>query len=75
MWQQWDKLPAMPPPPGVIPNYVNPHSDGSIIVVVGSILLGLTILFVANRIYSKVWLTHKYSWDDRKLLEASLGVF
>ena len=70
MWQQWDEIPAVPPPPGVIPNFKNPHIDGALVVVVGSILMGITILFVANRVYSKVFITRKYSWDDRKFLNA-----
>lgn len=57
-------VPAAPPPPGVIPNYVNPYSEGSVLIIVGSIFVAIMLLFVSVRIYTKVKIVGKSSPDD-----------
>ncbi|CAD6591540.1 MAG: hypothetical protein ASARMPREDX12_005214 [Alectoria sarmentosa] len=57
-------IPAAPPPPGVIPNYVNPYSEGPVLIIVGSIFVAIMLLFVSVRIYTKVKIVGKSSPDD-----------
>ena len=56
--------PALQPPPGVVPNFVNPENQNRPLLVTASLELGLMIVFVLNRFYSKSFLVRKYSWDD-----------
>ena len=57
-------MPAMAPPPGVKSNLVNPESIAYRQTIATSVLLAIMMLFVFNRIYVKVWLVRKMSWDD-----------
>lgn len=56
--------PAMPPPSGVLPNLVNPYSQGPTLTVVGSILISIMASFVLVRGYTKYHIVRKASWDD-----------
>ena len=49
-----------------MPNFTNPPDHGKLQVVVTSLLLGITILFLLSRVYMKVFIVKKYTWDDRK---------
>ncbi|KAL8762522.1 MAG: hypothetical protein Q9184_001482 [Pyrenodesmia sp. 2 TL-2023] len=57
-------VPAAKPPPGVVPNYVDPQSSGPRLIAVGCILVALMLLFVATRIYTKAKIVKKFSPDD-----------
>ena len=61
-------IPAGVPPPGVVPNFVNPHSNAPILITVGSVSVALMMCFVAVRIYSKAMIVGKFSADDCELL-------
>ena len=65
--------PALPPPPGVIPNFKNPEYHGPTLVIVGAVLLALVVLALANRAYTKIWIVRKASWDDLTVSLAALG--
>ncbi|KAF2683303.1 hypothetical protein K458DRAFT_304781 [Lentithecium fluviatile CBS 122367] len=67
------QMPAMAPPPGVESNLINPESIGYRQTITTSILLAIMMPFVFNRIYVKVWLVRKISWDDGTLLVGFLG--
>ena len=56
--------PAGSPPSGVLPNLVNPYSNGPTLIAVGSVLVGLMLVFVAVRIYTKISIVGKSSPDD-----------
>ena len=58
--------PLIPPPPGVTPNFTNPPDHGRLQIVVTSFLLGVTAVFLLSRVYLKVYIIKKYTWDDRK---------
>lgn len=60
-------IPAANPLPGVIPNFVGPHSDGPIIFIVGSILVAIMLLLLGVRLYTKLFITRKRTWDDYEL--------
>ena len=57
-------VPALKPPPGVTSNFENPLSQGPVLVVVGSILNALMIVFVLARAYTKIYIIRKATWDD-----------
>ena len=46
-------IPSLTPPPGVTPNFVDPETNGQLIVSLGTFLLVLTVLFLALRVYAK----------------------
>ena len=56
--------PAMPPPPGVNPNFVDPYSQGPTLIIGGSIMITLMTIFVLARGYTKYHIIRKASWDD-----------
>ena len=59
------QLPALPPPPGVIPNFTNPENKGHSLIVV---------IALANRAYVKLYIVHKMSWDDLTISLSAVGV-
>ena len=59
-------IPAAKPPAGVTPNHKNPYSDGPVLIIVGSVLVAVMLLFVCVRIYTKVKIVGKSSPDDCK---------
>ncbi len=58
--------PVEKPPPGVIPNYTNPYSQGPIFFVVGPALLFIMLVFFSVRMYVKFGILKKRTWDDCK---------
>ena len=60
-------LPAAKPPVGVVPNLVDPGSEGPILIAVGSVLVAIMLLFVAVRIYTKFTIVRRSSPDDCQL--------
>ena len=61
------KTPALAPPPGVVPNFIDPYNQGPILLVIGSILLALMMILVTVRAYTKIFIQRKLSWDDCSL--------
>ena len=59
-----EDFPAMAPPPGVQPLSKNPESQGYIIFIVGSVMLVLMLSLFTVRIYTKLRIVKKTSWDD-----------
>lgn len=55
---------ALQPPPGVVPNLVNPENQNRPLLIVASFELGIVIVFILNRLYFKSFSLRKYSWDD-----------
>lgn len=66
--------PAGVPPPGVVPNFVNPHKNSPTLIAVGSVSLALMVCFVAVRIYTKVVIVRKFSPDDCELSDVNLDL-
>ncbi|MCJ1470231.1 hypothetical protein MMC07_008876 [Pseudocyphellaria aurata] len=63
-------VPALQPPPGVVPNFLNPENQIRSFLVATSLELGIMTVFVLVRFYSKSFLVRKYSWDDLTVLLA-----
>ena len=58
--------PIIPPPPGVVSNFINPETHNLPLFIIPSLFLGVMGIFVLNRVYTKTCITRKYTWDDRK---------
>lgn len=59
-----DDTPAGPPPPGVIPNFVNPGNQSSAINATLIICLGFATVFVWLRIYTKFLINKTHGYED-----------
>jgi hypothetical protein len=57
-------IPAGSPPPGVTPNLINPSSDGYILLTVGSVMMGIMLIFAGLRFYTKIFIVKKLTLDD-----------
>ena len=55
---------SLRPPDGLIPNFVDPYTRGPVILIVGSILIALMMIFVLVRVYIKTCINRKVHWDD-----------
>lgn len=53
-----------PPPPGIIPNLINPTSRAYQLYAVCSVFLALMVFSVAVRLYAKWVLLKMRTWDD-----------
>lgn len=61
-------MPVMPPPKGVKSNFDNPQTDGSVLIIVGTIFTILPFLAVVLRLYvRKVISSQQIWWDDGRL--------
>ncbi|KAI2780489.1 hypothetical protein F4815DRAFT_470442 [Daldinia loculata] len=59
-----DHVPAMTPPPGVIPNFDTPESLAPVGIIVLSVVLPLMIIIVITRLYTRLYITHAIGADD-----------
>lgn len=59
-----DHLPALPPPPGVIPNFVNPYSEAQSGIIENVICIILTTTIVWVKMYTKVFVMRDSGWED-----------
>ncbi|MCJ1424105.1 hypothetical protein MMC29_001992 [Sticta canariensis] len=55
---------GLPPPPGVTPNFVNPESLHSEWVLMMSMCLAFTTIFVGLRLYTKLVIIKSHGWED-----------
>lgn len=65
--------PALKPPPGVLPNFMNPEEKGPTLVIVGAILMALILIALANRAYTKLCIVQKVSWNDLTIALSAVG--
>lgn len=59
-------LPAMMPPPGVTPNFVNPKSLAPAPAIVIYVTFPLMVLFLLLRVYARFRIGHSFGADDCK---------
>lgn len=55
-----------PSPPGVAPNFIDPESQAQTNLVLLTLFLTLTTLFIIMRIYTRMFITRWLSLDDCK---------
>jgi hypothetical protein len=61
------QIPALQPPPGVVPNFIDPYTRGPMLLALSAVAIGIMYLFVIARFYCKFSLKHKVTWDDCEL--------
>ncbi|CAL8580201.1 hypothetical protein XPA_005933 [Xanthoria parietina] len=61
-----------PAPPGVVPNFTNPHVRTGGHIVLSSVFLPLSTLVLALRLYTKIHVMRAFGWDDIMILCAWL---
>ena len=64
-------LPAAPPPPGIIPNFVDPPTRVPVIVALEAVFITLMLLTVAMRIYVRLRVTKVWGFEDCKHLKVT----
>ena len=69
------RLPALPPPPGVTPNFAHPEDRGPVLVFVGGILSALMLIFIGVRAYTKLVIVRRVSWDDLTISFSAFSAF
>ncbi|KAL8737108.1 MAG: hypothetical protein Q9181_002028 [Wetmoreana brouardii] len=57
-------IPALQPPAGTQSNFENPQSRAYLTVVPCAAIVGLMIIFVFTRMYTKVYVLKSVGWDD-----------
>lgn len=65
-------IPAASPPPGVIPNFIDPPSQANMPRIFTYVTLPPMILFLALRIYARAVIMHKIGLDDCELFRIFL---
>jgi len=65
--------PAGVPPPGVIPNFAHPKSQGYILIIVTAICYSLMLPIVILRVYCRNWINRSFGLDDGKLASQREG--
>lgn len=63
-----DQTPAGVPPPGIVPNFVDPPSNTQAIIVINTVLVPITTIFVATRLWSNLHTVRRVGWDDGEFL-------
>lgn len=61
-------MPAMTPPPGVDPNFDNPHNQNTMALAVMSVCLAVSTIAIALRLYARCAVVQVVQWQDYLLL-------
>lgn len=62
----FDQQPAMPPPPGLETNFVDPPSRQPAIIAMSAVFVSLMLLVVSVRTYTRTRILKSWGWDDSK---------
>ncbi|KAI0530317.1 hypothetical protein GGR58DRAFT_493819 [Xylaria digitata] len=65
--------PALPPPPGVTSNFVNPETLDHELKIGAGVVVPLTTIFVFLRVYVRFWMKKLWALEDWFLLLAWAG--
>lgn len=60
------KIPALNPPPGVAPDFVDPATRANLTLISCAAIVAVMILFVMLRMYTKIYVIQTTGWDDCK---------
>ena len=63
-----EDYPALAPPPGVQPNFVNPPSYEHTLIILEGIFVPLMLFVVFIRLFVRAKVTKTWGWDDCKLI-------
>ncbi|RDW86042.1 uncharacterized protein DSM5745_02684 [Aspergillus mulundensis] len=67
------ETPAAPPPPGTEPNYIDPPSRQTTVVIVEAIFMPLMLLAVIIRVYVRTRIINLWGWEDTTCILAACG--
>ena len=56
--------PALAPPPGVIPNFINPESQADVFTITSSVFLAMMLSVFLMRMYANLLIKRKIRADD-----------
>ncbi|GAP83174.2 hypothetical protein SAMD00023353_0401820 [Rosellinia necatrix] len=73
-WSLLRQIPALPPPPGVQPDFNTTESRAELARIVVSLTYGLMLIFLAMRIYTRVRITNSMGADDYLSLAAGASI-
>ena len=65
---------ALPPPPGVKPNFVDPENFHPAMIATIVFCLALTTLLTVARVYTKLFISKTHGWDDCKYGLSTVGI-
>lgn len=68
-------VPALAPPPGVVPNFVNPESLAPLCRIVIALTLPLMVVFLALRMYVRLRISRAMGADDSQFSSPRLEDF
>lgn len=60
------RIGALPPPPGITPNIVDPYSIGEALKAAGALFVVLTTLSTAVRLHTKFFIIKTHGWEACK---------
>lgn len=69
------QTPAMQPPNGTTPNFVDPVSRDTALIALNAVFLALMVPVVAVRLYGKAHTVHKIGWEDCRCLYSAFFRF
>ena len=55
------------------PNYVDPVTRGSALLVVNCVFVSVAVLFVGARLYTRLWVKNWFGLDDVFIILAMVG--
>lgn len=55
---------ALPPPPGVTPNYVDPVNHDASTIALHTTLMTVGTAMVGMRVYTRARILRNFGWDD-----------
>ena len=67
--------PALDPPPGVKPNFIDPVSQANIFIITSSIFLALMVTIFSLRLYVNLWIKRSFGADDGRYQMPATKVF
>ena len=63
-------VPALAPPPGVVPNFVNPVSRANTVFAANGVVTAIMLLFVFARLFAKGYYARsQFGWEDGEYLD------
>ncbi|KAL8854573.1 MAG: hypothetical protein Q9221_000608 [Calogaya cf. arnoldii] len=66
-------VPALPPPLGTLSNFKSPDSQSYVTVIPCAVIVGIMIILVFVRMYTKVYILKSVGWDDYTCIFAALS--
>ena len=65
--EQYGHIPALAPPPGVMPNFAVHNERADVYKILCSTLLAILYIFLGLRLYAKMWIKRNPGFDDREI--------